>query len=234
MRASSFFLIALALVTSPATADVCKDEAKKRLTYLALDAAHNYQVQEYSEAAIKENRYVVENARTRLDKRAAYLSCRNITGMLHHAGLLEDRPGLLEGCDDTAVSSFLGSIMPEEAESKNGEQGASTPDGVAPGDYLPIVRISPVYPRDMLRDGINGVVIVEFTVATNGTVANAKSIASSNKRFEKPALQAARRFKYKPRVIDGERVDTTGVEVSITFSLVGNDELYTAFPQCDS
>ena len=211
-----------------------KTKQKKRLTYLALDAAHNYQVWEFSDAAIEEYRYVVESATTRLDERAAYLSCRNLTAMLHHAGLLDDRPELLEGCDDESVNSFLGSIMPEEAPPQDGLPGEFTADGVVPGDYLPIVRVSPVYPRKMLRKGINGVVVVEFTIATDGTVTNVEVIASSNKQFEKPAVNAARRFKYKPRVIDGERVDTTGVEVSITFALVGNDELYTTFPKCET
>ena len=39
--------------------------------------------------------------------------------------------------------------------------------GVSDGEYLPIVKVAPVYPARALRMGIEGYCIVEFTVMPN-------------------------------------------------------------------
>ena len=225
-------LISLMLVSAPAMADVCKDEAKKRLTYLAIDASWNFDVREYSDAAIEQYRYVIDNAESRLDKRAAYVSCRNLTAMLHHAGLLDDRSELLEGCDEKAVNSYLGSLMPAEAASQGWSKDDPQVEGIAPGDWLPIVRVAPIYPRNLLSQGVVGVVMIEFGVSKEGRVVAPRVIISSDKRFEKAALKSVKKFLYKPRVIDSEPVESTGVVTSISFSLVDNDDLYTTYPKC--
>ena len=42
-------------------------------------------------------------------------------------------------------------------------------------------------------------------------------VECSSSLFERAATQAALKFKYKPRVIDGEPVDVRGVQHLITF-----------------
>jgi len=42
--------------------------------------------------------------------------------------------------------------------------------GISDGDYLPIVKVQPQYPRRALSRGMTGYVIVEFTVTEKGTV----------------------------------------------------------------
>lgn len=225
-------ITALLLVSTTAMADICKDEAKKRLTYLALDAFWDFEPREYSDAAIEQYRYVVDNAQSRLDKRAAYLSCRNLTAMLHHAGLLDERPELLEGCDEKAVNSFLNSLMPAEASSQGWSEDDPQVEGIAPGDWLPIVRVAPVYPGNMLAQGVNGVVLVEFGISRDGRVVAPRVVISSDKRFEKAAIKAVKKFRYKPRVINSEPVEATGVLTSIRFYTDDNDALYTTHPKC--
>jgi len=88
------------------------------------------------------------------------------------------------------------------------------------GEYLPIVKVQPVYPRRALSRGIEGYVIVEFTVATNGTVREPLIIeAIPANIFNRAAVKAVLKFKYKPRVIDGEAVEVAGVRNMITFAL---------------
>ena len=41
---------------------------------------------------------------------------------------------------------------------------------IAEGDYLPIVRVAPVYPARALSRGVEGYVDMSFTVTTTGTV----------------------------------------------------------------
>lgn len=88
------------------------------------------------------------------------------------------------------------------------------------GDYLPIVKVAPVYPRRALSRGIEGYVIVEFMVTKLGTVENVQVVeANPTGYFERAAVKAASKFKYKPKVINGEPVDVAGVRNQITFKI---------------
>jgi periplasmic protein TonB len=88
------------------------------------------------------------------------------------------------------------------------------------GDYLPIVKVAPEYPRRALDRGIEGYVIVEFMVTKLGTVENAVVVkAEPPGYFERAAVKAAGRFKYKPKVINGEPVEVAGVQNKIIFQM---------------
>ena len=103
------------------------------------------------------------------------------------------------------------------------------------GEYLPIFKVQPVYPSRALQQELVGWVIVEFTVNEIGKVVDPVIVdhcveiwrSSSiepcydrpGKIFDKPALAAASRFKYKPRVIDGQAIATARVRNMITFVL---------------
>lgn len=90
------------------------------------------------------------------------------------------------------------------------------------GEYLPIVKVAPVYPRRALQRGIEGFVIVEFTVSPTGAVVDPIVIeAQPANIFEQAALDAAKKFKYKPRVINGEATSVSGVQNRITFKING-------------
>ncbi|WP_137165870.1 energy transducer TonB [Salinimonas lutimaris] len=90
------------------------------------------------------------------------------------------------------------------------------------GEYLPIVKVSPVYPRRALQRGIEGFVIVEFTVTKQGTVKNPIVVeANPEGIFEQAAMDAAMKFKYKPRVVNGEATEVSGVQNRITFQIDG-------------
>jgi len=92
--------------------------------------------------------------------------------------------------------------------------------GNADGDYLPIVKVAPIYPRRALSRGIEGWVLLEFTVTKLGTVVDVKVVdADPPNIFDSAAIKAAEKFKYKPKVVDGEPIDTAGVLHRITFQL---------------
>jgi periplasmic protein TonB len=88
------------------------------------------------------------------------------------------------------------------------------------GEYLPIVKVAPQYPRRALNRGIEGYVIVEYTVTKQGTVKNPVVIeAKPQGTFDKAAIKSALRYKYKPRVVDGVPIEVQGVQTKITFKL---------------
>jgi len=90
---------------------------------------------------------------------------------------------------------------------------------VGGGDYLPIVKVAPIYPQRALIHGIEGYCIVQFTVTRQGTTRDPFVIegACTDQLFRDPSIQAALKFKYKPRVIDGKAVEVSGVRKKFTY-----------------
>jgi protein TonB len=93
--------------------------------------------------------------------------------------------------------------------------------GVGEGDYLPIVKVAPIYPQRALSRGIEGFCVVQYTVTRNGTIRDPFVIESqcTSSLFHNASLQAALKFKYKPRVIDGQAVEVPGVQNKFTYEI---------------
>ncbi len=88
------------------------------------------------------------------------------------------------------------------------------------GEYLPIVKVAPVYPRRAQTRGIEGYVVLEFIVTKTGAVTNPVVVeAKPPGIFDRSAINAALKFKYKPKVVNGEPIDVAGVRNRITFEL---------------
>jgi len=86
-------------------------------------------------------------------------------------------------------------------------------------DIIPLVRINPDYPPRALSRGIEGWVIVQFTISATGTVKDQKVVDSSNKLFEDAALKAIARWRYNPKVEEGVAVERIGVQTKLVFQL---------------
>ena len=90
----------------------------------------------------------------------------------------------------------------------------------ADSDVAPLVRVLPVYPARAQERGIEGYVVVEFSIATDGTVKDAFILESQPaKIFDRAALRAIRKWKYKPKVEDGQAVERGGIRVRMPFEL---------------
>lgn len=131
----------------------------------------------------------------------------------------EEQPDIPEPQFDTpdASANSVSIAAPEiQADVNIGGIGGFKSDG----EYLPIVKVQPRYPSRALSRGIEGYVIVEFTVTANGSTRDPVVVeADPPNIFNSAAIKAAEKFKYKPRVIDGEPVEVPGVRNKITFAL---------------
>ncbi len=88
------------------------------------------------------------------------------------------------------------------------------------GEYLPIVKVAPQYPRRASSRGITGYCIVEYTVTKSGSIRDPKPVdCQPSGVFEKASVRAAEKFKYKPRVVDGEAIEVAGVQNKFTYEL---------------
>ena len=94
--------------------------------------------------------------------------------------------------------------------------------GMATGDgeYLPIVKVAPIYPRRAQTRGITGYCIVEYTVTTSGAFRDPQPLdCQPSGVFESASVKAALKFKYRPRVVDGEAIEVAGVQNKFTYEL---------------
>ncbi|RLA56316.1 MAG: energy transducer TonB [Gammaproteobacteria bacterium] len=99
---------------------------------------------------------------------------------------------------------------------------AITSSGMASGDgeYLPIVKVAPIYPRRAQTRGISGYCIVEYTVTASGAIRDPVAMdCQPSGVFEKASVKASLKFKYKPRVVDGEAIEVAGVQNKFTYEL---------------
>jgi protein TonB len=91
------------------------------------------------------------------------------------------------------------------------------------GDATPIVRIEPKYPIQAARDGKEGYVILSFSINKIGGVEDVNVIEAQPKRvFDKEAKRALRKWKYKPKVVEGKPLVQTGLTVQLDFKMGGD------------
>ncbi|MDE0679544.1 MAG: TonB family protein [Gammaproteobacteria bacterium] len=90
---------------------------------------------------------------------------------------------------------------------------------LAEGDYLPIVKVAPMYPRRAQSRGLEGYCDLQFTVTPLGTTADVSVIECTSSLFERASVQALLKFKYKPRVVNGTAIAVPGLRHRITFQI---------------
>ena len=135
----------------------------------------------------------------------------------------DEPPPDMEPLDfDTDLDMSTANMAPTVAVTVNiNASGLSSGDG----EYLPIVKVAPIYPRRAQTRGITGYCIVTYTVTTTGAIRDPyvenESDCTPKGIFERASLKAALKFKYKPRVVDGEAIEVAGVPNKFTYELEG-------------
>jgi protein TonB len=119
-------------------------------------------------------------------------------------------------------------IRADNLSSDFGMPNVSIPTNITGGpflaenaDLIPVVRLAPQYPRNAARAGISGWVRLRIVVNPDGSVREARVVeADPRGMFEAAAVTAAMRGRFRPRMVDGEAVESSG-EYTVTFSLGG-------------
>ena len=100
------------------------------------------------------------------------------------------------------------------------------------GEYIPLFKVQPVYPRRAQERGTEGYVIVAFTITESGTIEDpyvieGKCRSAKNRggeyndcsMFNSATIRAAKKLKYKPTVRDGRAVAVEDVPHKFTYEI---------------
>ncbi len=82
---------------------------------------------------------------------------------------------------------------------------------------VPVRTPPPKYPTQLKRDGVSGMVVVNVTIDTEGSVEAVEVRKSTNPEFEEPALEAVKNWKFKPAQKGGSAIRTK-VALPLKFS----------------
>ena len=104
------------------------------------------------------------------------------------------------------------------------------------GEYIPLFKVQPIYPRRAQERGTQGFSIVSFTITSSGTVEDAKALEGycgdpsgpeAEMRpcsvFNSASARAALKLKYKPKIVDGKATPVEGVLHRFTFIMTEDD-----------
>ena len=80
-----------------------------------------------------------------------------------------------------------------------------------------IKDVKPVYPEAAKAAGVQGIVIIEIIIGTDGAVNEAK-VLRSVPELDRAAVDAVMQWKYTPTLLNGEPVKVI-MTVTVTFSL---------------
>lgn len=90
----------------------------------------------------------------------------------------------------------------------------------ADADIMPLVRVNPRYPPRAQSRGIEGWVYLEFTITPQGTTTDIVVLDADPKGFfERSAINAVKKYKYKPRVENGKAIARPGVQIVLSFDI---------------
>ena len=132
-----------------------------------------------------------------------------------------------------AVDNQAWGMQPVDIDSKPNLSGGFS--FASDGNYLPIVKVQPIYPTTAEMNGLEGWVVLQFTVDELGRVVDPIVVDDCahvtvsdqaeecedqpNRVFDQAALNAARKFKYRPKIVNGVAVPTPHVRHKFTFVL---------------
>jgi protein TonB len=100
------------------------------------------------------------------------------------------------------------------------------------GEYIPLFKVTPIYPRRAQERGIMGYAVVAFTITETGTVEDptplegfcgdprdSDTVYRACSIFNSASSRAAVKLKYKPKIVDGKAVRVEDVPHKFTFIL---------------
>ena len=85
----------------------------------------------------------------------------------------------------------------------------------------PVVYFAPEYPQKPLMDNVEGWVLLEFTIAADGSVTDIEVVdANPAGTFERAAIRTIKRWSYQPKMVDGRLVAQRHMREIFRFEII--------------
>lgn len=131
---------------------------------------------------------------------------------------IEELPPPIPIGSDDDVGSVVWS--PHRAPKVESPSGPDIGEYGSDGDSLPLVKVEPNYPTRALQRGIEGYVVLSFTVTETGSVEDpVVEVSEPPGVFDRSATKAVQKFKYRPKVVDGVPMRVEGRKHRFVFEL---------------
>lgn len=181
--------------------------------------------------------WMVDNGNQRAPKASQPLSFNMVmveqdTDVQRRQRAVPDQPELPEPPPESPVSQKQTAVANTSELSNVPSLGLDTAiNGIsinAPtfGDFgvnqqaLPLHRVEPTYPARALQRGIEGYVVLRFSIDETGRPTDIEVVEAKPKRtFEREAMRALKNWKYQPKLLDGKAVSQPGQSIKLEFKL---------------
>ena len=115
-----------------------------------------------------------------------------------------------------SMSTIVGDLPEFESPDLTGDNISFS---VSDRDAQPLVRIEPQYPVRAAERGVEGSCTVSFDVTPDGTPTNIRILDCDSSLFERSSIRAVERWRYNPKIVDGQAVARSGVVTQFDFEL---------------
>lgn len=123
-----------------------------------------------------------------------------------------------QGAIPSGVARVRATLVAKSSSSSAGTAGGNKSQ--VNQDFRQIVGAPAEYPRRALRRSVEGYVVVSFTVTKTGDVADIQvTEADPQGYFEDSVMEAVEKYKFQPRIVNGNPVDAKGVSRKVVFKL---------------
>ncbi|HUF73209.1 MAG TPA: TonB family protein [Gammaproteobacteria bacterium] len=113
-----------------------------------------------------------------------------------------------------AVEELVASVTSDSTQQLQQDQEAPLSD-----EYLPVVTVAPMYPPRAAQRGLEGYVVLSYTVNATGRTENIEVVESSSTEFEEASIESVEKYRYRPRIVDGATIPVDGVTTRVVFEL---------------
>jgi TonB family protein len=125
--------------------------------------------------------------------------------------------GECQGAIPSGVARVKATLV---AKASAGGAGGTSKSSQINQEIRQIVGAPAEYPRRALRRSVEGFVVVSFTVTKSGDVTDIQIVeANPQGYFEDAVTEAVEKYKFQPRIVNGNPVDTKGISRRVVFKL---------------
>ena len=131
--------------------------------------------------------------------------------------VVEEAPAVENSGPQSFGDDVTGGVVGEGVSTTDGES-----DGGVTSNWEPLTRVDPEFPKEASIKGVSGFVLLSLNITEEGKPENIEVVkAEPRNMFEQEAKKAVRKWRYKPRLVNGQPVKVIGHQVRVEFNLQG-------------